>query len=121
MPETPTKAGFYWYTPLVGAEVLVEILPGLLARGVGATALIPVEALGGEFGERIPSSATLAALRELAAKDPLIDDDWGGGFPFCHYCGGVECGDGPDPDVPPYRIHHHADCPYPKAQEKRDE
>ena len=103
MPETPTKAGFYWYTPRVGAEVLVEILPGLLVREVGTTALIPVEALGGEFGERIPFSATLAAMRELAAKSPWED------FGFCHFF------------VVPEGLEHDATCPYPKAQEKRDE
>jgi len=118
MPETPTKAGFYYW------RIRTWKTWGVANCGPEITGNVReyFDSPDAEWGERLPDDpATLAALRELAAKDPLIDDDWGGGFPFCHYCGGVECGDGPDPDVPPYRIHHHADCPYPKAQEKRDE
>ena len=114
MPETPTKTGWYW------VWLKTSAFPRWVIDYLHEADFLLAESYV-TLGPRIPSSATLAALRELAAKDPLIDDDWGGGFPFCHYCGGVECGDGPDPDVPPYRIHHHADCPYPKAQEKRDE
>jgi len=96
MPETPTKTGWYW------VWLKTSAFPRWVIDYLHEADFLLAESYV-TLGPRIPSSATLAALRELAAKSPWED------FGFCHFCGVSE------------GLEHDATCPYPKAQEKRDE
>lgn len=68
------------------------------------------------WGERIPDNDRLKPMNELTAADPMDETE---GFDECHFCGGARYGDGPDPDVPPYVVHHKPDCPWARAQEPK--
>ena len=63
-----------------------------------------------EWGERLPSSDRLKAMREMAACDPSFDNET---TDECLFCGGTA-----NPDEPPYAIEHAADCPWLRSQEK---
>ena len=105
MPETPTKAGFYYW------RIRTWKTWGVANCGPEITGNVReyFDSPDAEWGERLPDDpATLAALRELAATSPWED------FGFCHFCGVSE---GQDWNT----LEHDATCPYPKAQEKRDE
>ena len=104
MPETPTKAGFYYW------RIRTWKTWGVANCGPEITGNVReyFDSPDAEWGERLPDDpATLAALRELAATEPwCLDPD---GERVCGFCG------------VPEEESHKAICPYPKAQEKRDE
>lgn len=118
VPETP---GWYWVSRGRSSHlVFVYQMPGLPCEvrepfgGRDGTQWRTVkdcaEALGWEWGERIPDSPTLTAMREMAACDPSFDNET---TDECLFCGGTA-----NPDEPPYAIEHTADCAWLRAQEK---
>ena len=126
--NVPTEPGWYWWQ----MSPTVEPMP--MSWPIEGPLLIAIfggdhPATVAEWGERIPDSDTLKARRELAARYPwasadvvLSLDAFGGPNPskgcrtsfgraICIYCGAqVYGGD----------CNHTPDCPWLRAQEKRD-
>ena len=142
---TPTEPGQYWWAPPTDWRMLDQIVQVSAARvmsDVDATSssagslcaqslvqpCMPLEEwVRGTWGERIPDSPTLEAMREMATLWPATSVDvrltMGRGGPIaqaeqsvqtsfgrgaCHFCGRHVYGG---------HIDHTLDCPWRRAQE----
>lgn len=112
--KLPTKAGFYWCEHFVinsMRPVVLEVFertlfPGLWYCGPHSLVLVGADdPLKVKWLEHIPSSATLKALRELAAEVPDSENCEG----ICMYCHAMLRRFDTEP--------HKPDCPWLRAQE----
>ena len=127
---TPTEPGQYWWAPPTDWRMLDQIVQVSAARvmsDVDATSssagslcaqslvqpCMPLEEwVRGTWGERIPDSPTIQAMRQVVRRDPMHTCNVTGAR-LCYYCGGNQ---GPDATNPERRDHAH-DCPWRRAQE----
>jgi len=130
----PTEPGpHYWRSGPDAPWQIVEVSKG--ARGLefeiferyrgepGAWCWYDVDMEWGEWGERIPDSPTLKAMRQLARTDPWLfagECGW-----TCRHCRAV-LNPREHPDMSPAGVwaarneHHKPGCPWLLAQEKTD-
>ena len=131
--NTPTEPGCYWWTWEGGrSEVLqVEQFPDGMLVVLGQCRNVPpspadsdkwcvemdrfMRGAKGVWGPRFPGPVQLAAMRELAAREPLCKapDDCPPDKFDCAYCDHLVPGG--DPEL------HDPDCPWLLAQEPRGE
>ena len=103
---TPTEEGWFWYTPSDGPKrpqpmQVVRDAQGHLHIGAPTCGSPHPGRAGGTWGERIPSSDQIKAMREVVAIDPHDNGDC---CPLCH-CWST--------DDPP----HDPTCPWIRAQD----
>ena len=126
---TPTEPGQYWWAPPTDWRMLDQIVQVSAARvmsDVDATSssagslcaqslvqpCMPLEEwVRGTWGERIPDSPTLKAMREMMAKEHTMWLDADTDRRACCYCEGVSGPDGA-------KVDHDPDCPWLRAQEE---
>ena len=116
----PSEPGWYWWraTPTgewVPALLHISGIPQMRTPHTRMTAWVSPCEWGDaqEWGPRIPGRARLAALEELAAKEPLGYDALE--FVICCYCHAVMPNDQPEASF------HKATCPWQRAQERADD
>ena len=129
---TPIEEGWFWYTPSDGPKrpqpmQVVRDAQGHLHIGAPTCGSPHPDRAAGTWGERIPDSPTLEAMREMATLWPATSVDvrltMGRGGPIaqaeqsvqtslgrgaCHFCGRQVYGG---------HIDHTLDCPWLRAQE----
>ena len=116
---TPIEEGWFWYTPSDGPKrpqpmQVVRDAQGHLHIGAPTCGSPHPDRAAGTWGERIPDSPTLEAMRQVVRRDPMHTCNVTGAR-LCYYCGGNQ---GPDAPNPERRDHAH-DCPWRRAQEPK--
>ena len=114
---TPIEEGWFWYTPSDGPKrpqpmQVVRDAQGHLHIGAPTCGSPHPDRAAGTWGERIPDSPTIQAMRQVVRRDPMHTCNVTGAR-LCYYCGGNQ---GPDATNPERRDHAH-DCPWRRAQE----
>jgi len=115
----PTEPCYRWWQATPDAE------PQVVAAGAVVMS-VRRDPGGGAWGERIPDSDTLKAMREMTAHDPIA----GMGMAEaegCIYCGaeprlvGQTKSDDGRVTESRYVLHHAPNCPWLRSQEKPDD
>ena len=111
----PTEAGHYWFRWGIGEWQCATVLLayGVPVAWIGHERYDNERAADGIWGPRIPGPARLAALEELAAKEPLGYDALE--FVICCYCHAVMPNDQAEASF------HKPVCPWQRAQERADD
>ena len=123
---TPTKPGWYWWTP-AGRGRPIPMIPGRVGTNGDDGLALHSFAFDGhkwnavayplnyaEFGPRIPDPPQLEAMRELAAQEPLSATAADYGAVECVICPGTW-----DDDL--QGVLHAPDCPWLLAQPPKED
>ena len=113
---TPTEPDNYWWTPPPDWNMDTQIVhvartdDDILCGQSLEQPCMPIRGWErGTWGERIPDSHTLKAMKAHAAGTPVLDF---AGYKWCPHCHAA-----PSRGEP---LVHAPDCPWLRAQEKRD-